>query len=336
MIFNLKKVILFLVTTVILSFFAVAAPKFSVLCTTFPEYDWILNILGEKQSDFDVYLLQNNGTDLHSYQPSVKDAAKISVCDLFVFVGGESDFWAEKVLKNSKNKDMIVVNLVKSLGEKIKKVSADDFQFQKNNDFTTENLQNLHLHHRLHNHSNFNQNDYIEYDEHIWLSLKNAAFFVDLLCKNLEKIDYKNSNIYRKNSNDYINKISALDAQFEQTVKNAKRNTVLFADRFPFRYLFDDYGLVYFAAFAGCSAESEASFETVAFLANMINKFNLPVVLTLEKSDKKLAKTVISASKNTDLQILSMNSLQSITKNDSQNYLTAMQNNLEVLKKALN
>lgn len=305
------------------------ASKKSIVCTTFPEYDWVMNILGEKAGSFDVTLLQNNGTDLHSYQPSVKDIAKISNADLFVYVGGESDQWVEKVVSQSVNKKQIVVNMLEVLGDKVREEEiVEGMQAEEEDE---------HEHH--HHHGEDEDEEEVEYDEHVWLSLNNAIDLTNVLCAEISKIDGGNASVYSKNAEAYTKQLAALDAEFKATVKSAKKSTVLFGDRFPFRYLTDDYDLNYYAAFLGCSAESEASFETIIFLANKVDELGLNAVLTIEKSDKKIAKTVVNSTKNKNQQILEMDSLQSITTKEiigGRNYLSAMKKNLEVLKKALN
>ena len=309
---------------------------FQIVCTSFPQYDWVINILGnEKSADkkFEVTLLQNNGTDMHSFQPSVKDIAKISTCSLFIYVGGESDLWVEKVLKNAANKKMICMNLLELLGEKAKQEEiVEGMQIDEHEEHTTEH------NHAAHHHEHEDA-DEIEYDEHVWLSLKNTACYIEEICRNICLLDSENSDAYKKNAASYQEKILALDNSFSDMVKNAERSTILVADRFPFRYFADDYGLQYFAAFAGCSAESEASFETITFLAKKTDEFSLPCVLILENSDGKIAKTVISSTKNKNQQILRLDSLQSVTKNEIQSgksYLNVMEKNFEVLQKALN
>ena len=305
------------------------ASKKSIVCTTFPEYDWVMNILGEKAGSFDVTLLQNNGTDLHSYQPSVKDIAKISNADLFVYVGGESDEWVEKVVSQSVNKKQIVVNMLEVLGDKVREEEiVEGMQAEEEEE---------HEHH--HHHGEDENEEEVEYDEHVWLSLNNAIDLTNVLCAEISKIDGGNASVYSKNAEAYTKQLAALDAEFKAAVKSAKKSTVLFGDRFPFRYLTDDYDLNYYAAFLGCSAESEASFETIIFLANKIDELGLNAVLTIEKSDTKIAKTVVNSTKNKNQQILEMDSLQSITTKEiigGRNYLSAMKKNLEVLKKALN
>ena len=297
-----------------------AASKKSIVCTTFPQYDWIANILGNKAGSFELTLLLNNGTDLHSYQPSVRDIAKISTCDLFVYVGGESDEWVENVLENAKNKNMLVVNMLEALGDQVyEEELVEGMQGDEEEDEDGE--------------------DGPEYDEHIWLSLKNAATLTQLLCQNIQKLDSKNAGEYKKNTEAYISKLNALDTQYSKAVASAKYDTLLYADRFPFRYLIEDYGLKYYAAFIGCSAESEASFETIKFLADKLKQLGLPAVITLEKSNKKIARTVIDASGKNEIKILEMDSIQSVTQKEikaGKNYLNTMEKNLETLKAALN
>ena len=299
-----------------------AASKKSIVCTTFPQYDWITNILGSKSGSFELTLLLNNGTDLHSYQPSIKDIAKISTSDLFVYIGGESDEWVENVLENAKNKSMIVVNMLEALGERVyEEELVEGMQGEEEGE------------------DEDSEEEEAEYDEHIWLSLKNAAILTQLLSQNIQKLDSKNAIEYKRNTDAYISKLSTLDGQYSKTVRGAKINTLLYADRFPFRYLVEDYDLKYYAAFIGCSAESEASFETIKFLADKLKQLELPVVLTLEKADKKIARTVIDASGKKDVKILEMDSIQSVTQKEikaGKNYLNTMKKNLETLKAALN
>jgi zinc transport system substrate-binding protein len=178
-----------------------------------------------------------------------------------------------------------------------------------------------------------------EYDEHVWLSLRNARKLTAAIAEALAGIDAANADAIRENAAAYDSKLQELDAKYTEAVENAAQKTVLFGDRFPFRYMTDDYGLTYYAAFTGCSAESEASFETIAFLAGKADELNLPAVLTIEGGNHKIADTVISASAKADRKVLTMNSMQSVTAEDVKNgmtYLSIMEENLNVLKEALN
>ncbi|MDD6022388.1 MAG: metal ABC transporter substrate-binding protein [Acutalibacteraceae bacterium] len=291
--------------------------KLSIVATIFPEYDWVRAILGDQAEKADLTLLLDNGVDLHSYQPTADDIIKISNCDMFIYVGGESDKWADDALKNAANKNMVVVNLLETLGDsaKTEKVVEGMQAEEENGD------------------------DHEEYDEHVWLSLKNAEVICRAIAEKLAEIDSDNKDVYISNANTYINKLSALDAEYKKAVDGADKKTLLFGDRFPFRYLADDYGLDYYAAFVGCSAETEASFETITFLAEKADELGLSCVLTLDGSDNKIAQTIISNTAGKNQKILSMDSMQSTTLNDLKNgttYLSVMQKNLEVLKSALN
>ena len=311
-----------------LSASAFAAAKKSIVCVTFPEYDWVTAILGEKAQGFDVTLLQNGGTDLHSWQPSIKDIARISICDMLVYVGGESDGWVQKAVLEAKNKKIQAVNMMECLGDRVKEEEVvEGMQAEDEHE---------HEHHDDHDHEH--HHDEVEYDEHVWLSLRNAAFLVDVLCQKICVLDPANAAAYKANAAAYTKQLNALDAQYKSAVAAASKKTILFGDRFPFRYLADDYNLKYYAAFVGCSAESEASFETIIFLAKKVDALGLNAVLTIEKSDKKIAKTIIDNTKNKKQEILELDSLQSLTQKEikaGKSYLGSMKNNLEILKKAL-
>ena len=177
-----------------------------------------------------------------------------------------------------------------------------------------------------------------EYDEHVWLSLKNAKVICDAIEKDLADLDPDNADAYAKNLEDYTGQLDALDQEYQTAVDAAPQKTLLFGDRFPFRYMVDDYGLTYYAAFVGCSAETEASFETITFLAQKVDELGLKNIMTIEKSDQKIAKTIRDNTKNKDQNILTLDSMQSTTSDDVKNgetYLSAMKSNLEVLKEAL-
>lgn len=298
-----------------------SAHKLSIVTTIFPEYDWTREILGENADNTELTMLLDNGVDLHSYQPTADDIIKISDCDLFIYVGGESDGWVDDALKNSTNKNMKVINLLDVLGDNVK------------NEETVEGMQE-----EEEEHENDEEHEE-EKDEHVWLSLKNAEVLCNAIADALEEIDPDNRDAYAANASAYIAELSALDKDYSDTVNNAARKTVLFGDRFPFRYMVDDYGLTYYAAFAGCSAETEASFETVSFLAKKTDELGLPCVLTIEGAKHNIAETIVQNTETKDQKILTMDSMQATTSEDVKNgvtYLTVMDKNLSVLKEALN
>lgn len=297
--------------------------KIKVVCTTFPQYDWVREIVGEQNDNYELSLLLNNGTDLHSFQPSAKDITRISSADVFIYVGGESDKWVDDVIKEASNKDLRAISLMEIMGENAKSEEiVEGMQEEPEEDAEGDS-----------------EEEEVEYDEHVWLSIKNAKIFVNEIAKKLGEVDAKDAEYLLKNSEAYIQKLDDLDKQYEETVKSAKKDTVLFGDRFPFRYMVDDYGLKYYAAFVGCSAETEASFETVTFLSGKEDELELGYILVLEKSDKKIAETIKENTKEKNQEILSMNSIQSVTESDIDSgfsYIKTMQDNLEVLKKVLN
>ena len=470
----------------------------SVVTTIFPEYDWVREILGGKAESTDLTMLLDNGVDLHSYQPTADDIVKISDCDLFVYVGGESDKWVDDALKEATNKDMKVIDLLEVLGDSVKteetvegmqetehahdhskevstfedhevqdrslsdwagswqsaypfaldgtlddafaamaeegEMTADEYKTYYQNGYKTDitniniegdhiaftyedgkkvgsdykyigyYIQNWstgtkaamyrfeavdrtsgapiciefndhmiesaapeHFHIRMSNESfdaivdpekswptffpaDMTGEDLCEHmeghghdhgeekDEHVWLSLKNAKTLVGAIADALQELDPGNKDTYAANASAYIEKLSALDGAYQSAVDSATRKTVLFGDRFPFRYLVDDYGLGYYAAFAGCSAESEASFETVSFLAKKVDELKLPCVLTIEGKNHELAETIVRNTAAKNQKVLTMDSMQSTTAKDVANgatYLSVMERNLSVLKEAL-
>ena len=303
------------------------AGKLKVVTTIFPEYDWVRELLGDKADNAEVTMLLDNGVDLHSYQPTADDIVKISDCDLFVYVGGESDGWVKNALKSAANRNMKVINLLEVLGDSVKTEEI------------VEGMQEEHEHEDAHAHDDAEEHEHEEEaDEHVWLSLKNAKMLVKVISKALQELDPDNKDIYAANADAYVKKLSALDAEYQAAVDAASNKTILFGDRFPFRYLVDDYGLRYYAAFVGCSAETEAGFETISFLAKRVDEWKLPCVLTIEGAQHKIAETVVRNTTAKNQKVLTMDSMQSTTTQDVKNgttYLSVMEKNLSVLKEAL-
>lgn len=299
--------------------------KIKIVTTIFPEYDWVMQILGDKADKADVTMLLDKGVDLHSYQPSTADIAKISEADVFIYVGGESDEWVEDVLKEAKNKKLKVINLMDVMGDKAKEEEVKEGMQPEEEEHAEEAKDGK-------------EEEEVEYDEHVWLSLKNAKIFTKKIADVLSEVDKDDAKTYQANYESYAKKLDDLDKKYADAVASAKNKTLVFGDRFPFRYLVNDYGLDYYAAFVGCSAESEASFETVTFLAKKIDELGLGNVLTIEGKNHKIAKTVVDNTKNKDQKVLTMDSMQSTTSKDVKDgatYLGIMEKNLEVLKEAL-
>lgn len=289
-----------------------------ITATIFPEYDWVMNVLGENSANNEVTMLLDNGVDLHSYQPTTEDILNISDSDLFIYVGGESDEWVDDALKEAVNKDMTVINLMELLKGSVKEEEFTEGMQKEEGEEAEEET---------------------EYDEHVWLSLNNAALAVQSISDALSALDPDNAESYKVNAEAYIGKLKDLDSGYRAAVSDGKYDTLLFGDRFPFRYLVDDYSLLYFAAFAGCSAETEASFETVTFLSSKADELRLPAVITIDGSDKRIAETIVENTASKDQKILTLDSMQSTTSKDiagGASYLSVMEKNLSVLKEALN
>lgn len=281
--------------------------KIHVLATIFPAYDWAKNLAAGCDS-VEVELLLKDGVDLHSYQPSAKDIVKISTADIFIYVGGESDAWVQKALENAKNESMTVINLMEILRNLVKK---EEF---------VEGM------------TDFDSHDEPGFDEHIWLSLSNAIAVANEISGALIEKDEANAQIYTANLVSYMQALSSLKESYSGSFGE---KTIIVCDRFPFRYLADEFGIKYYAAFSGCSAETEASFETIAFLSEKARELSASSVFVTESSDKKIARTVISESKNGEIPIITLDSMQSTTLRQAEkgaDYLDIMRANLEALK----
>lgn len=290
--------------------------KISIVCTTFPEYDWVRQLTASYSYEFEVTYLLGNGADIHSFQPSAADMALISGCDLFICVGGESEDWISGALREPINKNIRVVELLELLGDRA-------FTEQAVEGMQTDGEDNA-------------------LDEHVWLSLKNADLFCAEITDQLCALDEAHADDYRANYEVYSAKLSELDESFAElfaSIGDPRKKTLVFADRFPFRYFAEDYGLDYYAAFPGCSAESEASFETVAFLANKLDELDSGTVFVIEGSDHKIADAVIESTAGKNKSITALNSIQSVTadnaKNTNTTYIAYMESNYHKLKETL-
>lgn len=275
-----------------------------VLCTVFPLYDWARNIAGEAA---EVSLLNENGADMHSYQPTAADIVRLHSCDVLIYTGGESEKWVADVIKSSENKNLRVLKLTELLGDRAVNEREEGTAVRSDGDET---------------------------DEHIWLSLKNAGILTDKIAAALSGADNKNKDIYKTNAAKYAERLAALDKEYTEALKNAKQKALIFADRFPFRYLTDDYGLDYYAAFPGCSAETVASFETVIFLAKKADE-NGDCIFITETSNGDIANAVNQNTSKKNKKILTLDSMQSVSKKDIKNgltYISVMEKNLETLE----
>lgn len=291
--------------------------KIQVVASIFPAYDWAKQIIGDTDR-IELSLLVKNGSDLHSYQPSVDDIISISNSSVFIYNGGESDTWVNGVIKTGGSDKTIYVNLMERLGSHL--VEEEEVEGMQNSE--PEEI----------------EESGPEYDEHVWLSLDNAAYLCQFIAESFAAADPENSTVYKQNADNYISKIAELKSQYQNIFSQTRNNTIIVCDRFPFRYLTDEFGLKYYAAFSGCSAETEASFETVAFLANRLKELNKTTVFRLESSSNRLCETVIASSKISDCSIVSLDSLQSTTLKqalDGKNYLDTMKYNLEKISESV-
>ncbi|MDO4546957.1 MAG: metal ABC transporter substrate-binding protein [Clostridia bacterium] len=315
----MKRVLLLLMTVFLTACCPVRGEaRLNIVTTTFPQYDWIVNIMGDEAENADITLLAKSG-DMHSFQPSANDIIAISTCDMFVYVGGESDSWVNDVLKGARNPDMAAVSMLEIAGEGLIETSHEGHDHDEES----------------HDHEERDE-DHV-YDEHVWLSLRMSQTICGELAEVLARLDPENASKYRENAQAYIEKLADLDERYIATVESSTKRTLLFADRFPFGYMTRDYGLEYCAAFEGCEAEAETSFETVAHLAKDLRELNLSAVLVIDGSNDDLASTVISSAgmEPGDVEILRLNSMQSAN-DQSKSYLSVMEDNLYVLQAALN
>ena len=288
--------------------------RIQIVTTIFPEYDWAYNVSAD--SDAEIEVLLDSGVDMHNFQPTASDIVSISTCDLFIYVGGESDDWVESALKNSKNKNRKVINLTEVLSSSLLEV---------------EEIEEDHDHEH--------EEEETAYDEHVWLSLRNAQKAVNAISKALQELDENNAALYQANAKAYNEKLKSLDETYQKSLAACEKQTLVFGDRFPFLYLCKDYNLSYFAAFSGCSASTSASFTMVTKLAEKLNEFDLNYILTIEGSENRtLAERIIEQSGKPQREILTVNSMQAISAaqiSSGVTYLSVMEENLEVFTKAL-
>ncbi len=285
--------------------------RLSVVTTIFPEYDWAAALTAGSDATR-LHLLMDKGVDPHSFQPSARDLVTVAGCDLFIYVGGESDAWVEDALREAVNPDMIVIRLLDVIGQSaLQETAIPGMEGETEPD---------------------------ELDEHIWLSLRNAERCCQAITQALTQLDPEHAALYRQNQKSYCASLTALDQDYQTTVAQAPCHTLLFGDRFPFRYLTEDYDLEVYAAFPGCSSETDASFSTIAYLARQVARLSLPAVLILDAGDPRIAETIVENAGKPQTKILSLNSMQTVSAQDIQNgasYLSIMQENLLVLRQAL-
>ncbi len=295
--------------------------KISIVCTIFPQYDWTRTILGDDVSNVELNLLVQDGANLHSYQPSASDIAMISNADLVIYVGGESDQWVEDAMENAVNENQLSISLIDAIGERVtEEVLVEGMEAEEE-------------------HEEQEAGEEIEYDEHVWMSIENAAIISKEIESSLEELNPQLAEEYQKNLQNYEAELQQLDEEYQTMVAQATTHTVVVGDRFPFHYLMDEYDILYYAAFPGCSADTEADFETVIFLAEKLDEYHLAYVLTVENSNQSIASTIIENTQNKDQSIAGLNSMETITNERMEagdTYLSIMSSNLLVLQSVMN
>lgn len=287
--------------------------KLSVVTTIFPYYDFTRSIAGDKA---DIKLLLSPGSEPHSYEPSPSDIVAIENCDIFIYNGGESDEWVESVLDSIENKNMKVMRMMDYV----------DLLHEQSVDHDEHNHEEEH---EEHEHGE-------EYDEHIWTSIRNAEKLSKAIYDELSACDLANKATYSANIDSYLSKLQSLNSEISDIVNNAKRNTVVFGDRFPFLYFVTDYSLDYECAFPGCSSETEPSISTVTHMIDFTREHQVPVVFYLEFSNGKVAKLI---SEDTGAETMRFSSCHNVTKDefaDGATYISLMEQNANALKEALN
>lgn len=289
-----------------------------IVVTTFPIYDICVNILG---NDDEVMLLQDNGVDMHSYQPTVKDKTAITQSELFIFIGGHSDNWVGDVIRTSENvnmKNLSLIEYVDTLHESTDNIVAGD------------------EHHHEHEEEHDHDSD-CEIDEHIWLSVRNMKKMTEVILENLIDVFPHIEPLLVENAANYIAELDKIDADFTALCENYD-TTIVLADRFPFLYLASDYGMNFISAFSGCSADSQASAEVVAGLIEAINANELNYVCRLETSNNSFVSSLISNNLCRDgVQIVELNSCQSVVSNNiaGMSYIETMKTNYKNIEKVL-
>jgi len=287
--------------------------KLKIVTTIFPQYDFVRAIAGGTGA-VNVRMLLSPGEEVHSYEPTPLDIKEIQNCDLFIYVGAENDVWVDRILENMGDKRPETLRLV-DLTETVAEESVEGMMEEKGHDHEESREE--------------------EADEHVWTSPVKAAEITEAIAQKMAELDPANADDYLANAQDYEAKILDLDAQFRQIAENAERKILVFGDRFPIRYFAEGYGLDYFAAFPGCSSESEPSASTLAFLIDKVREEEIPVVFSIEFSNGNIARAICES---TGAVQRTYNSCHNVTKEQMENgatYVSLMSENLEAVREAL-
>lgn len=292
--------------------------KINVVATIFPEYDFLHQIAG---NHINLTMLLKPGAESHSYEPTPQDILNVQNSDLFIYVGGDSDAWVDSILESMDQSKMRIVTLMDCV-DLVEEETVEGMEPEKEAADVVSTAEA--------------GTEATEMDEHVWTSPKNAVFIVQKLCNELCEADPINSEDYKKNTENYINKLKDLDHQFQDVVDHSVRKEIVVGDRFPFRYFVDTYGLIYYAAFPGCSTDTEPSASTVAFLIDKVRTDKIPVVFHIELSNEQMCNSISNA---TGAKKELLNAVHNVSKKDFDagiTYIDLMEHNVEVLKEALN
>lgn len=304
----------------------------SIVTTIFPAYDFAREIAG---SNADIKMLLKPGAEAHSYEPTPQDIIAVQNCDVFVYTGGESDEWVKEILKSMDMSGTEVIAMMDCVDAVEEEISEGMQVREEEHDVYHEEKDDESEKAKRTDPEN-NDNYEIEYDEHVWTSPMNAIRIVEAISGAVTEANPANAQSYTERTADYVSKLRQLDGEFRDIVNSGKRRTIVFGDRFPCRYFADEYGLKYYAAFPGCSAETEASAQTLSFLIDKVREENIPVVLYPELSNKKVAITICES---TGAESMQFNSCHNVTREEFEggaSYLSLMNDNKETLIKALN
>lgn len=286
--------------------------KLSIITTIFPQYDFARAIGGDK---VDVKMLLSPGVESHGFEPTLQDISNIGKSDLFIYVGGESDEWVNNVLDTVKDKNVKTIALVDTV-ETVEEELVEGME--------------EHEHEEEEEHE-----EEPEIDEHVWTSPKNAIKIVNKICETLSEIDSENAEYYKNNADNYIKELEKIDSDLIEIVQNARIKTLVFAERFPFRYLAEHYGLKYYAAFPGCSSNSEPSLATINLLVEKVKEENVSKVFYIEFSNGAVADTICQMTGATKAELHSCHNVSKEDFNNGVTYIDLMKRNVETLREAL-
>lgn len=320
--------------------------RMKVVTTIFPPFDFVRAVSGGLA---DVTMLLSPGEEIHSYEPTPLDIKRIQGSDLFIYVGGENDVWVDRILDNmgeDRPQTLRMVDLTDTVAEEIVEGMMEERDGHEHSHDHEEHAHEEHdgseetVHeehdHEEHIHSgDSSEEEHEEADEHVWTSPVKAAEITEAIAEKMAEIDPANAESYRVNARDYIAQILEVDAQFREIIKNAARRTIVFGDRFPIRYFAEEYGLEYFAAFPGCSSETEPSASTLAFLIDKVRQEKIPVVFSIEFSNGNIARAICESSEAVPRTYHSCHNVTKDQMESGATYVSLMTENLDVIREAL-